>query len=65
MDSGFLLEMLACPKCHGQFELVENKAGERGFACKNCAVVYPVENEIPVMLVEKSIPQNEFMREIA
>lgn len=61
MDTAFLLEVLACPKCHGQLELAGNKAGDTGFACKNCAVVYPVENDIPVMLIDKSISENEFM----
>lgn len=60
MDTGFLLDVLACPQCHGQLELVGNKVGKTGFACNNCAVVYPVENEIPVMLVERAIPITEF-----
>lgn len=48
-----LLEILRCPKCKSKVEL---KPDEKGIKCTNpdCALVYPVRDEIPVMLVEEA-----------
>ena len=48
-----ILEILVCPKCRGELALTEN---ERGLACAACALVYPVENGIPVLLIEDAKP---------
>ncbi len=48
-----LLAILACPKCKG--ELTKPAAGE-GLACPACGVVYPVRDDIPIMLVEEAVP---------
>ncbi|WP_035068268.1 Trm112 family protein [Nitratidesulfovibrio termitidis] len=48
-----LLEILVCPKCRQPVEPVDN---ERGLKCAQCKVVYPVRDEIPVMLVEEAVP---------
>lgn len=48
-----LLEILACPKCRGTLTVVD---GEQGLKCEACAVVYPVRDEIPVMLIEEAVP---------
>ena len=48
-----LLAILACPKCKG--ELSKPAAGE-GLACPACGVVYPVCDDIPIMLVEEAVP---------
>ena len=47
-----LLQILACPKCKGDLELL---AQEEGLKCGACALVYPVREEIPVMLVDQAI----------
>ncbi len=47
-----LLEILACPNCRGN---VENSADGKRLICTECRYSYPVENGIPVMLVEKAI----------
>ena len=49
-----LLEVLACPKCKGAIDL--NKTGD-GLVCNSCKLVYPVQNEIPVMLIEEARKQ--------
>lgn len=49
-----LVEILACPKCKGG--LAETPAGD-GLACKACKVVYPVRDDIPVMLVDQAVPE--------
>lgn len=48
-----LLEILACPKCRHSVESVDS---ERGLKCARCQVVYPVRDEIPVLLVEEAVP---------
>lgn len=50
-----LLEILACPRCHGTLEELQDSDGE-GLACPACAVVYPIRDDIPVMLVEEAVP---------
>ena len=48
-----LLEILRCPKCKSEVEL---KTDGSGLKCVNpeCALVYPIRDEIPVMLVEEA-----------
>jgi len=47
-----LLQILACPKCKGDLELIGQ---EEGLKCAACGVVYPVRDEIPVMLIDEAI----------
>lgn len=48
-----LLEILRCPKCKSEVKL---KADGNTLKCVNpdCALVYPVRDEIPVMLIEEA-----------
>jgi len=48
-----LLEILRCPKCKSKIEL---KADQSGLKCTNseCSLVYPIRDEIPVMLVDEA-----------
>jgi len=45
-----LMEILRCPKCKSKVELTLDKTGLR---CTNdeCKLVYPIRDDIPVMLV--------------
>jgi uncharacterized protein len=52
-----LLTILACPKCKG--ELTQLGAAE-GLACRACGVVYPVRDDIPIMLVEEALSQADW-----
>ncbi|MFN2267167.1 MAG: Trm112 family protein [Desulfonatronovibrio sp.] len=47
-----LLKILACPKCKNDIELVGN---EEGLKCTKCSLVYPIKEEIPVMLIDEAI----------
>lgn len=49
-----LLTILACPKCKGQLTVLGQ---EEGLACTACALVYPVREEIPVMLIDEAVPR--------
>ena len=44
-----LLDILACPACHGDVELKENK-----IVCRQCARKYPIKDGIPIMLVDEA-----------
>jgi uncharacterized protein YbaR (Trm112 family) len=48
-----LLEILVCPKCKGDIRLNE---GEDGLICDNCRLVYRIEDDIPVMLIDEAAP---------
>ena len=48
-----LLDILACPVCKGDIEVYKNK-GEEYLLCRKCSKLYPVRNDIPVMLIEES-----------
>jgi uncharacterized protein YbaR (Trm112 family) len=52
-----LLDILACPKCKGGLELLPR---EEGLRCAACGVVYPVRDEIPVMLVDEAVPVDKW-----
>jgi uncharacterized protein YbaR (Trm112 family) len=46
-----LLEILACPECKGDVKLT---ADEQGLKCVKCHRVYPIKDDIPVMLVDEA-----------
>lgn len=52
-----LLRVLACPVCRGGLEVT---GATEGLVCSACAVVYPIRDEIPVMLAEEAIPAREW-----
>jgi hypothetical protein len=47
-----LLEILACPKCKGDIRLTEK--GD-GLICDACKLVYPIKDDIPVMLIDEAV----------
>lgn len=48
-----LLEILRCPKCKSTVEIKEDQSGLK---CTNpeCSLVYPIRDEIPVMLIDEA-----------
>ncbi len=52
-----LLEILACPKCKGDIAPVDDEAG---LACRTCNIVYPVREDIPIMLIEEAVPEEDW-----
>lgn len=46
-----LLEILACPKCKG--EVSEQEDGT-GLFCSACRLIYPIRDNIPVMLIDEA-----------
>ena len=51
-----LLEILACPKCRGPVVLAGK---EEGLVCRQCAFVYPIRDDIPVMLIDEAVSWKE------
>lgn len=48
-----LLKILVCPKCKGEIYLNERRDG---LICNACSLLYPIVDEIPVMLIEEAKP---------
>ena len=51
-----LKEILACPKCKGDLDFRES---EQRIVCKACKLVYRIEDDIPVMLIDEATPLEE------
>lgn len=51
-----LLEILACPACKAKVDL---KADGSGLKCRECKRVYPIRDEIPVMLVDEATLEHD------
>ncbi|OPY75553.1 MAG: hypothetical protein A4E63_00290 [Syntrophorhabdus sp. PtaU1.Bin050] len=48
-----LLDILCCPKCKGDIELASS--GD-GLICNKCKLLYPIKDDIPIMLIDEAIP---------
>ncbi|MGH9341798.1 MAG: Trm112 family protein [Acidobacteriota bacterium] len=46
-----LLEILACPACKSEVKLTPNS---ESLKCVSCHRVYPIRNDIPVMLIDEA-----------
>ena len=50
-----LLKILVCPQCKTR---VEPTPDQQGLRCPACRVVYPVRDDIPIMLVDEARPES-------
>ena len=48
-----LLVILARPKCHQPVEL---NPQETGLLCNSCKLLYRIEDDIPIMLIDEAEP---------
>ena len=48
-----LLDILCCPKCKGDIELTESGGG---LVCRSCKLMFPIKDDIPIMLVDEAVP---------
>lgn len=51
-----LLEILACPACKAKVEL---QPDGQGLKCVQCRRLYPIRDDIPVMLIEEATVEGE------
>jgi uncharacterized protein YbaR (Trm112 family) len=50
-----LLDILACPVCRTPVTLTpDRQAGQPSLKCATCGRVYPIRDDIPVMLVDEA-----------
>ncbi|MDR2488927.1 MAG: Trm112 family protein [Desulfovibrio sp.] len=56
MDSE-LLSILACPGCRGHLSPLTRHDKDIGLACAACAVIYPIKDDIPILLIEEGVPK--------
>ncbi len=47
-----LLEILVCPACRGAVVLKEDGSSLK---CQQCHRVYPVRDDIPIMLIDEAV----------
>ena len=50
--SATLLAILACPLCKADVKLT---ADEKGLKCVSCHRVYPIKDDMPVMIVDEAV----------
>ncbi|MBA4389696.1 MAG: hypothetical protein C0399_02005 [Syntrophus sp. (in: bacteria)] len=48
-----LLAILCCPKCKGEIQLND---AQDGLLCYACKLLYPIKDDIPIMLIEEALP---------
>ncbi len=51
-----LLDILVCPVCKEPVQLTED---QQGLKCPKCRRVYPIRDDIPVMLVSEASIEEE------
>ena len=51
-----LLEILACPKCKGDLEYKPDSDNDKNgrLICRACKLIYNVEDDIPIMLIDEA-----------
>jgi uncharacterized protein len=47
----YALDILVCPVCKSRVELLPDKSGLK---CLSCRRVYPIRDDIPIMLAEEA-----------
>ena len=51
-----LLTHLACPQCHSP---VRTSQDEEGVVCGKCQLLYPIRDDVPVMIVDQAVPAGQ------
>ncbi len=57
-----LLEILACPKCvrdPGCTGELEYREAANQLVCHHCRLIYRIEDDIPIMLIDEALPLGE------
>lgn len=50
-----LLKILCCPQCKGDIKLND---AQSGLICNACKLLYPIKDDIPIMLIEEALPMD-------
>lgn len=54
-----LLDVLVCPACKGKLEYTNKNDG---LLCSACSVVYPIEDDIPILLTEEAVALKDWKK---
>ncbi len=57
-----LLDILACPKCvrnPGCTGELEYREAANQLVCHHCRLIYRIEDDIPIMLIDEALPLGE------
>lgn len=52
-----LLQILVCPKCKSALEY--HKSPREALVCRECKLVYAVQDGIPIMLIDEAKPLDD------
>ena len=52
-----LLDLLVCPSCRAKLDYTDDA---EGMACGGCGLVYRIEDDIPILLVEEALSPEEW-----
>ncbi len=52
-----VLEIIACPICKNDLKLIE-KDNNSFLKCNNCNILYPIVDNIPILLKEEAKKEN-------
>ncbi|OCC15034.1 Protein YcaR in KDO2-Lipid A biosynthesis cluster [Dissulfuribacter thermophilus] len=55
-----LLDILVCPKCKGELKITKK---QDGLICNTCSLVYPIKDDIPVMLIDEAMTLDDYSRD--
>ncbi len=55
-----LLDILVCPKCKGKINITKK---QDGLICNTCSLVYPIKDDIPVMLIDEAMTLDDYSRD--
>lgn len=58
MNREDLLKILVCPNCQGKLSCYDAE-DLNGFQCEKCRLIYPIRDDIPIMLIEEAIKKEE------
>lgn len=50
------IELMACPECHGKLAYAKSS---KELVCDSCKLAFPVQDGIPVMLIEEARKTDE------
>lgn len=48
------LKLLICPTCRRNLEKIEIQKVIVGFHCQECQIIYPIKDDIPIILAEEA-----------
>lgn len=51
-----MLSILACPECKGDLVLVKKEDNEF-LKCERCKLLYPIKDDIPILLEDEAIKE--------